>query len=57
MTADEGPPVEAASDHESCRTVCYVPQCLCRVRTIAGCSLPIANEVDLVAVVNSSEVD
>lgn len=27
---------------EECSTVCYHPDCACRERTIAGCSLPIA---------------
>ena len=25
-----------------CGTVCYHPECACRERTIAGCSLPLA---------------
>lgn len=31
-----------AADEEGCRTVCYHPECACRERTIAGCSLPLA---------------
>jgi hypothetical protein len=33
------PPVEP---EDECGTVCYHPECACRERTIAGCSLPLA---------------
>lgn len=34
--------VSPSVETEECGTVCYHPECACRERTIAGCSLPLA---------------
>lgn len=35
-------------DEDACEDICYHPECACRVRLIAGCSLPLAPAVQII---------